>query len=264
MTREICKVCGDINRIGYSVPDELWFKAVPERYHKEVVCLNCFTRFADENLLPWDREITFYPVSFATHIWEKRTGELLESKAGKHDVETITSNATDGSEHLFGRLSEIRATINGDVDVTIKANQITVELSYLRPGENHDGFAKAYIRIDTGDKVLVAQIKKDGHYNIFSRSWNQYDPPATIANIAAKIIISRALEMHYDIENDVLAFLSEEARRELRQTRDDLFSIIEGLEDYANETEWGDRDYDSLTFNIRALGSTFKKEVKNG
>lgn len=67
-SREICKACFEINRIGFSVPDEIWIKVVPILLRDHILCLNCFTRFADERLIPWDENITFYPVSFVKHI----------------------------------------------------------------------------------------------------------------------------------------------------------------------------------------------------
>lgn len=66
-TREICKVCGDINRVGFTVPDWMWNLAVPELWRDHVICLACFTRFADEAYLRWDNDIQFWPVSFVTH-----------------------------------------------------------------------------------------------------------------------------------------------------------------------------------------------------
>lgn len=65
-TREICKACWSINAVGFDVPDDIWKAAVPERFRGSVLCVGCFTRFADEAMIPWDRDIRFYPVSMAT------------------------------------------------------------------------------------------------------------------------------------------------------------------------------------------------------
>jgi len=67
-TREICKVCWHVNAIGFSVPGEVWRAAVPKELQSRVVCLSCFTRMADEKLIPWDKHIQFFPVSLATHL----------------------------------------------------------------------------------------------------------------------------------------------------------------------------------------------------
>lgn len=67
-TREIRKICYHVNRVGYSVPDAIWCDVIPEEYHDNVVCLECFTRLADEMLIAWDREIAFWPVSLATSL----------------------------------------------------------------------------------------------------------------------------------------------------------------------------------------------------
>jgi len=66
--REICKACWKINRVGFNVPDEIWKAAVPVRLRGGVLCLNCFTRFADEGLISWDAQIEFFPVSAKTHL----------------------------------------------------------------------------------------------------------------------------------------------------------------------------------------------------
>ena len=66
MMREICKCCGEINRVGFNVPNDIWQMSVPKIYQEKVLCLNCFTRFADENGIVWDEEIEFFPVSFET------------------------------------------------------------------------------------------------------------------------------------------------------------------------------------------------------
>lgn len=67
-TREICKACWKINRVGFSVPDEIWDAVVPTRLRDSVLCLDCFTRFADEQLISWDTQIKFYPISAKTHL----------------------------------------------------------------------------------------------------------------------------------------------------------------------------------------------------
>lgn len=49
------------------MPDEIW-EATPLTSKYAILCLGCFTRLADEALLPWDRQIEFWPVSLATHL----------------------------------------------------------------------------------------------------------------------------------------------------------------------------------------------------
>lgn len=70
MAREICKCCGQISAVGFYVPDDVWRICVPEFWINRVLCLSCFTRFADEQLVQWDKKIQFYPVSRVTS--EKR------------------------------------------------------------------------------------------------------------------------------------------------------------------------------------------------
>ena len=68
MWREICKCCGRINHVGFSVPDEIWNKAIPTTYINSVLCLQCFATFADEGLVNWDEDIQFWAVSLKRHL----------------------------------------------------------------------------------------------------------------------------------------------------------------------------------------------------
>lgn len=62
---ELCRACGRISRVGFHVPDPIWNAA---RHGYPVLCVVCFGAFADERLLDWDRDITFYPVSQVTSM----------------------------------------------------------------------------------------------------------------------------------------------------------------------------------------------------
>lgn len=68
VSREICRICYQVNAVGFSVPDDVWQSVVPPALQNYVLCLACFTRLADQKLIPWDRRITFYPVSLFSHI----------------------------------------------------------------------------------------------------------------------------------------------------------------------------------------------------
>lgn len=60
--REICKLCWEVSRVGFTVPDEIWNAVAPVN----ILCLGCFTKLADEAGLEWDRDIQFWPVSQRT------------------------------------------------------------------------------------------------------------------------------------------------------------------------------------------------------
>lgn len=66
LRREVCVVCTTPNAVGFQVPDWLWQEAVPARLQSDVLCLFCFLPLADERLLPWDKYISFVPISLAT------------------------------------------------------------------------------------------------------------------------------------------------------------------------------------------------------
>jgi len=62
LKREVCKVCGDIVRVGFRVPNDIWNAAVPAQWLDSSLCLSCFTRLADEARISWADRIEFYPV----------------------------------------------------------------------------------------------------------------------------------------------------------------------------------------------------------
>jgi hypothetical protein len=66
-SREICKLCFNIIRVGFWVPNDIWKDVVIRNHGEETICLDCFTRIADEKQVEWDKEIQFFPVSFITH-----------------------------------------------------------------------------------------------------------------------------------------------------------------------------------------------------
>ena len=70
LSREICRICFRANPVGFTVPDEIWKAAIPPEHLSSVVCMSCFARLADEKLIPWDRDIEFYPVSMYSHLME--------------------------------------------------------------------------------------------------------------------------------------------------------------------------------------------------
>lgn len=85
-TRERCRVCWKVSAVGFLVPNEIWILAVPVHLREAPMCLPCFTSFADEKMIPWDRDIEFYPVSLRTHMehctdegWLLLSREALEA-----------------------------------------------------------------------------------------------------------------------------------------------------------------------------------------
>jgi len=82
--REICKACYEVIRVGFTVPDDLWSAAVPEHLRQSTLCLNCFTRLADEHMLAWDKSIEFWPVSLRTHLRQ----EMPSCTAGRAGIES--------------------------------------------------------------------------------------------------------------------------------------------------------------------------------
>jgi len=44
----ICKACGLVDRFDFHVPNDIWKTVIPTPLVREVVCLNCFDRYASE------------------------------------------------------------------------------------------------------------------------------------------------------------------------------------------------------------------------
>lgn len=84
-TREICKLCYQINTVGFHVPDHIWEAVVPPEVRTRVVCLACFTRLADEKLIPWDCQIEFFPVSLFSHLRQEQGESSKEEPHGTGD-----------------------------------------------------------------------------------------------------------------------------------------------------------------------------------
>ena len=68
LSREICKLCRQVNAVGFRVPDRVWRAIVPARLRRSIVCLPCFVRLGDEKTIAWDHHIEFFPVSLATQL----------------------------------------------------------------------------------------------------------------------------------------------------------------------------------------------------
>ena len=79
-TRERCGVCHHISPVGFWVPNEIWEAVVHPHYIAAIHCLNCFTSRADEKLIPWDKAIKFYPISFHTHLSAVRGFKLNDER----------------------------------------------------------------------------------------------------------------------------------------------------------------------------------------
>lgn len=69
-TREICRICWRPSPVGFTVPDRIWQLAVHPEHQEHVLCIGCFTAYADERMVAWDRDIEFWPVSAATMLEE--------------------------------------------------------------------------------------------------------------------------------------------------------------------------------------------------
>lgn len=66
--REICAMCHEVSRIGFHVSNDIWELSTSEFYRNSILCLQCFTRLADERGVEWDKDIKFYPQSWISHV----------------------------------------------------------------------------------------------------------------------------------------------------------------------------------------------------
>lgn len=110
--REICRLCHEVNRVGFYVPDSVWRAAMHVSQWNEIVCLSCFTRLADERGVEWDREIEFYPVSRIGHDRDGAAPPPDASDAPEGEKPHLVHNhgSEDGNglacreRHIDGRL----------------------------------------------------------------------------------------------------------------------------------------------------------------
>src|SRR5690606_36929680 len=77
VTRELCKRCWRFNPVGFSVPDEVWNRVVPEEFRNRVLCIMCFDYFATEHGVEWAQCVELYPVSGVMHL----RGQLVSNDA---------------------------------------------------------------------------------------------------------------------------------------------------------------------------------------
>lgn len=61
--RQICRLCHEVCRVDFWVPDEVWRAAMQRCDWSTVACLACFTRLADERGVEWCRAIELRPMS---------------------------------------------------------------------------------------------------------------------------------------------------------------------------------------------------------
>ena len=61
--RPFCHICNDVIRVDYHVPNDVWELALHISHRGGYICLNCFTKNADERGVEWSDDIEFYPQS---------------------------------------------------------------------------------------------------------------------------------------------------------------------------------------------------------
>ena len=66
--RQICQMRNKVCRVDFIVSDEHWELGIPKEYRNTHLCLDCYTRNADERFVPWHESIEFYPKSLVAEI----------------------------------------------------------------------------------------------------------------------------------------------------------------------------------------------------
>jgi hypothetical protein len=56
-TRQWCDMCGEICRIIFWVPDDVWLECIPRHHWTSRVCIECFMKRADEKLIQWEKDL---------------------------------------------------------------------------------------------------------------------------------------------------------------------------------------------------------------
>lgn len=73
--RPFCGICNEVIRVDYHVPDEVWELSLHRSHRNGYVCLDCFTRNADERGVEWSDNIKFYPISQLKDMTLKKGAE---------------------------------------------------------------------------------------------------------------------------------------------------------------------------------------------
>lgn len=114
-TREICKICYNVVRVGFNVPDEVWEGVVYKEHLTRVLCIDCFTKLADEKLIEWDTNIEFYPVSLKTHLQGVIDTMEDDEEIGEKPIETeriyLAIPYTIDPERAFVTVNEVAAIL---------------------------------------------------------------------------------------------------------------------------------------------------------
>jgi ribosomal protein L40E len=76
--RQICQLCGGICRVDFVVSAEHWELGMPKELWNKHICLECYTRQADERYVPWCESISFKPMSMIKHVEEMFNWGQLE------------------------------------------------------------------------------------------------------------------------------------------------------------------------------------------
>lgn len=84
--REFCGMCHDIIRVGFKVPNEIWKEVIKPYYQESPICLRCFTRRADEKLIPWDLKIKLFPTSYYTLLVKTREFKVAPPGFREHEL----------------------------------------------------------------------------------------------------------------------------------------------------------------------------------
>jgi hypothetical protein len=98
--REFCGLCHRMSSIGFWVPDECWAAVVHASRINDIHCLPCFIARADEQLIPWDREIKLFPVSLSAHLTATSLRHLVTSGGAlAQGIEAGTATTGTGVVH---------------------------------------------------------------------------------------------------------------------------------------------------------------------
>ena len=81
--RPFCFICNNVIRVDYSVPDDVWELALHISHRRTYICLDCFTRNADERGVEWSEGIKFYPLSQVKGVEQKPKPPLEVPSGGK-------------------------------------------------------------------------------------------------------------------------------------------------------------------------------------
>lgn len=100
-TRPLCHRCQRYITIDTEADDGLWAEVIGEKFGPGYICADCFTRAADERLIPWEGRLRLVPYSLASQMIVQ--AEVANTRTpARDDVEPLLSQTDARVRNGYG------------------------------------------------------------------------------------------------------------------------------------------------------------------